>query len=114
MILAVCAVMIALGSATQAPSLLALYSAVGFGWMFLGPFFVGWLLALDPTYSAARLFAAAQLLGIAVGPLVVGAVEGSADLTTRLAVGATLLAIALFFIVTLRSHRPVMTIQPRP
>tara|TARA_R110000751_G_scaffold274082_1_gene374947 strand:- start:1304 stop:2452 length:1149 start_codon:yes stop_codon:yes gene_type:complete len=114
MILAVCAVMIALGSATQAPSLLALYSAVGFGWMFLGPFFVGWLLALDPTYSAARLFAAAQLLGIAVGPLVVGAVEGSAELTTRLAVGATLLAIALFFIVTLRSQRPVMTIQPRP
>lgn len=105
MILGICASMIALGITTKAPQLLLLYAAVGFGWMFLGPFFVGWLLALDPTYSVARLFAAAQLLGIAVGPLAVGAVDGSVKLTTSLAGAATLAAIVFFFLVSLRAQQ---------
>jgi len=54
--------------------LFALYALFGFIWLFIAPFHVGFLLNLDPAKRAAELSPAAQLLGLALGPLIAAAV----------------------------------------
>lgn len=88
----------ALLAADRAGIVLVLYAAIGFCWMFLGPLFVGWLLRLDPSRRSAELFAAAQLLGIALGPLAGGAALGALRSTVAFSVAACAAGLVLYLV----------------
>ena len=90
------AVLLGLLSSTDAGIVLPLYAGVGFLWMFLSPFFVGWLVDVDPTRRTAELYAAAQLAGIACGPLVAGVVGGNLSHAVSFSVAAATGAIVLY------------------
>lgn len=74
------------------------FAAFGFCWLFVGPFHLGFLLDVSKSLQSAELLAAAQLAGLAIGPLI-----GAALLTSGghppLAYHLALIALSFLFLV---------------
>jgi hypothetical protein len=76
-----------LRSSASAAVITAAAAAFGFPWMFALPSFTGLLIALDPERRAVLYFAAAQLLGSAVVPMIGASLVGPRDVEGALYLG---------------------------
>jgi predicted MFS family arabinose efflux permease len=77
--------------ATRSPSLFVVGVAlIGAFWIFMGPFQIAYLIGVDPTRRSAVQSITAQLLGLAVGPLIASLAVAGGGVAAALPAGAWL------------------------